>query len=133
MRIKSGTDHLDFSTDYQLWQMYCMQTGADQRLRTNACHTFIAWLLLFVGENLHVLTACSHHFFFLLFFVIDVTITCFPIIPLCHTSTSSPSTSQWAGRDGFFFPTPPFPPFYLCFLIAREKYSETLLNCCFLI
>lgn len=107
MRIKSGTDHLDFSTDYQLWQMYCMQTGADQRLRTNACHTFIAWLLLFVGENLHVLTACSHHFFF---FVIDVTITCFPIIPLCHTSTSSPSTSQWAGRDGFFFLLHPSPP-----------------------
>lgn len=129
MRIKSGTDHLDFSTDYQLWQMYCMQTGADQRLRTNACHTFIAWLLLFVGENLHVLTACSHHFFF----CYRCHVNLFPHHPTVPHKHFQPFHQPVGWQGWIFFSTPPFPPFYLCFLIAREKYSETLLNCCFLI
>lgn len=112
MRIKSGTDHLDFSTDYQLWQMYCMQTGADQRAPSHQRLSHIHSVVIIVcwREPTRIDSVFPPLFFL---FVIDVTITCFPIIPLCHTSTSSPSTSQWAGRDGFFFLPHPSPLLFM--------------------
>lgn len=119
--ISQRTDHLDLCAEWVSTAADALH--ADRRPRTSTCHTFIARLLLFVGENLHVLTARSHHLFFFFFLAADVTITCFPLIPLCHTSTSCPSISGLAGL-GYYFS---LPSFYLCFLIACEKYGKTLL------